>query len=155
MFRDWECLAAVTVSSVLYLKTTSLCAHCGYADFVPLNGNGWVCMLSAHDDMHAEAIIKELHPDRLPTYTKENTFRKARNIIWRVPGVNDEEVVAKKPLKVAIQKLIVDRFKPSKACRRWNAVAELSRSNITTAIAIVYFEKRGNKSMLEQWFISE
>ena len=155
MFLLWEGVDEVTLSVDHNLTTTSLFAHTGYGQYFPINENGWVGMLAAHDETHAEAIIKELHPDRLPTYTKENTFRKARNIIWRVPGVNDEEVVAKKPLKVAIQKLIVDRFKPSKARRSWNAAAELSRRNISTARAIAYFEKSGDKSMLENVFICE
>lgn len=154
-FIYWNTVDEVKLRPSCDLATTSLFAHTKYGHYFPINDNGWVGMLLAHDETHAESMLKQLHPEKLPAASQESTFRKARNIIWTVPGVDGEEVVAKKPLKVAVQKLLFDRFKPSKARRSWNAAAELSRRGLSTARAIAFFEKSGDKSMLENVFICE
>jgi len=155
-FIKWNTHHQLSLRSDLALNAmTSIFAHTTQGNYFPVKEAGWEGILTANDQANAEAMLKQLHPDNLPAATQSSTFRKARNIIWRVPGVDGAEVVAKKPLKVAIQKLLFDRFKPTKARRSWNAAAELSRRDISTARAIAYFEKSGDKSMLENVFICE
>lgn len=154
-FIYWNDNREVALLSSGDLTMTSVFAHTSHGQTFPINSGGWSGILTAHSDSDAERIVKQLHPEKLPEPSKDSTFRKARNIIWTVPGLNGEEVVVKKPHKVAIQKRLFDHFKPSKSRRSWNATAELSRRGISTARAIAFFEKSGDKSMLENVFICE
>lgn len=133
----------------------SIYAHRSNGRYYPYHQNGWRGMLIADNAAEAEKLAELLHPDNVPAATAETTLRKARNIIWTVPGPDGHTVVAKKPLKMHAHKRILDRFKPSKAHRSWIAAAELSRRGIPTAQPLAYFEKDNDKSMLQNLFVCE
>ena len=136
-------------------RLESIYAHRPRGRYYPHHQNGWQGVLIAENETEADKLAQRLHPDNLPEPKPENTLRKARNIIWTIPGPDGKTVVAKKPLKVAPHKRILDCFKPSKARRSWIAAAELSRRGIPTAQPLAYFEKDNDNSMLQNLFVCE
>jgi tRNA A-37 threonylcarbamoyl transferase component Bud32 len=132
----------------------SIFAHRRHGRYYPIRQNGWQGVVIADNAKQAEQIISQMRPDNLPQASEGNTLRKARNLIWTVPGPGGFEVVAKKPIKMHPHKRLLDRLKPSKARRSWIAAAELSRRGIATAQPLAYFEKQGG-SMLDNLFVCE
>jgi tRNA A-37 threonylcarbamoyl transferase component Bud32 len=133
----------------------SIFAHRQHGHYYPVNEGGWRGMVIADNSDAARELTQLLHPDNLPEAGSESTLRRARNLIWTVPGPDGRTVVAKKPIKMAIQKRLLDRFKPSKAKRSWIAAAELSRRDIPTAQPLAYFEKQGDGSLKQNLFVCE
>lgn len=133
----------------------SIYAHRSKGLYYPVNKDGWKGMVIADSAEQAGQLVAQLHPDNLPAATESTTLRKARNVIWTVPGINERTVVAKKPIKMHPHKRILDRFKPCKARRSWIAGAELSRRGIPTAQPIAYFEKQDDPSLLQNLFVCE
>ncbi|GAB4300617.1 MAG: hypothetical protein Kow0083_12460 [Methylophaga sp.] len=133
----------------------SIYAHRENGHYYPYQKNGWRGIVIADNAVAAQQLAEQLHPDNLPEPNQENTLRKARNIIWTVPGPNGTTVVAKKPIKMHPHKRLFDRFKPCKARRSWIAAAELSRRGIPTAAPLAYFELETDKSLLQNLFVCE
>lgn len=133
----------------------SIFAHRQQGQYYPINDGDWRGMVIADNSQAASELTQLLHPDNLPEANSDTTLRRARNLIWTVPGPDGRSVVAKKPIKMAIQKRLLDRFKPSKARRSWIAAAELSRRGIPTAQPLAYFEKRGDNSLKQNLFVCE
>jgi Lipopolysaccharide kinase (Kdo/WaaP) family len=52
-------------------------------------------------------------------------------------------------------KAFLDKFKPSKAKRSWNGAIELMRRGVATAQPIAYFEKTGDSSLKQNFFLCE
>jgi hypothetical protein len=52
-------------------------------------------------------------------------------------------------------KALLDRFKPSKARRSWNGAMELLRRGVNTAQPIAFFEKRGDNTLKQNFYICE
>lgn len=117
--------------------------------------SGWQGLLYAENQAEAENLRQQLQPGQLPEPQADNTLRKARNIIWRVENILDRPFIAKKPLKMHAHKRLLDRYRPSKAKRSWIAAAELLRRGIPTAKPIAYFEKTGDKSLLQNLYLCE
>lgn len=132
----------------------SIFAHRRQGHYYPIEQGDWRGMVIADSTAEAVKTIQRLHPDSLPGASKETTLRKARNLIWTVPGPDGREVVAKKPIKMHPHKRLLDKLKPSKARRSWIAAAELTRRGIATAEPLAYFEKQGG-SMLDNLFVCE
>lgn len=120
-----------------------------------VNDADWRGMIVANSAEEAEQIRTQLHPDNLPAADEQSLLRKARNAIWKVTGIDGEQVVVKKPLKMHPHKRLLDRHKPSKAHRSWNAAGEMLRRNVPTAKPIAYFDKVGDESQLNNYFICE
>lgn len=117
--------------------------------------DGWRGMFVASSAAAAGILQEVLHPARLPVPTKATTLRNARNVIWTIENPLIGKVVAKQPIKIALQKHLVDRFKPSKARRSWDAAAELMRRGIPTAEPIAYFERINDRSLKENYYICD
>lgn len=130
-------------------------AHRQQGQYYPVDKDGWRGMLIADSQVDAEARLQLLLPDNLPAAKDNTTLRKARNIIWTVPGPAGRTVVAKKPLKMPPHKWLLDHFKPSKSRRSWVAAAELSRRGIATAQPLAFFEKEGDHTKLQNFFVCE
>jgi tRNA A-37 threonylcarbamoyl transferase component Bud32 len=64
-------------------------------------------------------------------------------------------LVAKKPVRIAWHKRILDRKKPSKSLRSWNGTSELQRRGIQTPKVVAYFEHQDRTQQLGNWFICE
>jgi tRNA A-37 threonylcarbamoyl transferase component Bud32 len=147
---------------IVELKTSSapyplesIFAHRQQGHYYPINEGSWRGMVIADSLDAARELSQLLHPDNLPEANSDSTLRRARNLIWTVPGPDGRTVVAKKPIKMPIQKRLLDRFKPSKARRSWIAAAELSRRGIPTAQPLAYFEKHGDSSLKQNLFVCE
>ncbi len=117
--------------------------------------DGWHGLLYADNQAVANQLRQQLHPLHLPEPQTDNILRKARNIIWRVDNVLDRPFIAKKPLKMAAHKKLLDRWRPCKAKRSWIAAAELLRRGIPTAKPIAYFEKTADRSLLQNLYLCE
>jgi hypothetical protein len=50
---------------------------------------------------------------------------------------------------------LLDRFKPSKAKRSWNGAMELMRRGIATAAPVAYFERIGDKTLKQNFYVCE
>lgn len=133
----------------------SIFAHRRQGRYYPVSYRGWRGMVIANSTAEAVQTIQQLCPDNLPLATPNTTLRKARNLIWTVPGPGGRDVVAKKPIKMHPHKRLLDWFKPTKARRSWIAAAELSRRGIPTAQPLAYFEKVGDYSLLQNLFVCE
>ena len=109
----------------------------------------------SRDDAHK--LIAALKPEAIQPASSNTTMRNARNAIWTVghPIHPDRLLVVKSPVRIAWHKLILDRWKPSKALRSWNGTSELMRRGIETPKVVAYFEHRDAAHPLENWFVCE
>jgi tRNA A-37 threonylcarbamoyl transferase component Bud32 len=137
------------------IQLDAVFAHRQHGQYYPVKKDGWRGMLIANSKAEAQSILNQLLPDNLPVANDATTLRKARNIIWTVPGPDGRNVVAKKPLKMHPHKWLLDHFKPSKSRRSWTAAAELSRRDIPIAQPLAFFEKEGDRSKLQNFFVCE
>lgn len=135
-------------------KLEALHAHRKPGRYYSFDRDGWTGVYVAEGgEAQAAAVAEALHPDRLPAADETTTLRKARNLIWRVPGATGEQLVAKRPIKVQPHKRLIDRFKPSKARRSWTAAAELGRRGIPTAEPVAFFERAGDRSLMRNVYL--
>ncbi len=121
-----------------------------------IDSQPWFGLFVAVDAQEAEAIRPQWAPDRL-RINQETLLRKARNAIWTIPDPRDltGRLVVKKPLKVHWHKRFLDRNKPSKARRSWEAAAELLRRGIDTAMPVAFVERSGDITLIENYYICE
>ena len=117
--------------------------------------DGWKCLLIAENAEQAALLRQKLHPNFLPQATEQTTLRKARNVIWRVDDLLDKPVIIKTPLRMPPHKRLLDKFKPCKSKRSWNAAAELQRRGISTAQPIAYFERPNDDTLVENYYLCE
>ena len=118
---------------------------------------GWRGAVLASDPQQAALLQQQLTPGTLPAPTNDTLLRKARNAIWRIPDPHDpsQQLVSKKPLKMHPHKCLLDRFKPSKALRSWNAASELLRRGINTPAPVAWLEKVGDRTLTENIYVCE
>ncbi len=133
----------------------SLYRHARGKNLYGFEQDGWKGVLIAENASQAEELKLKLHPAYLPKATEANTLRKARNVIWRIDNLLDQTVVAKKPLRMPAHKRLLDKFKPCKSRRSWNAAAELLRRGIPTALPIAYFEQADDKTLTENYYLCD
>lgn len=119
--------------------------------------NGWQGLILAKDVAEAALLAQKLHPDLLQSPQKSETLRHARNAIWAVADPRDatQQLTIKQPIKMYPHKALLDRFKPSKAKRSWNGAMELMRRGIATAQPVAYFEKVGDTTCKQNFYICE
>ena len=117
----------------------------------------WRGIIRARSRKEAELLIGKLGPEVISKNKEQGSLRKARNAVWKVddPRALDGFVVVKKPRRLAFNKKITDRNKPSKALRSWNGTAQLMRRNIGTPSAVAYFESTDSSDMMNNWFICD
>ncbi len=132
-------------------------AHTENLQFFQFSEDGWQGLILAKGAKDAVLLIKNMHPDFLQNPDKNNALRHARNAIWTIDDPRDEsrQLTIKQPVKMYPHKSFLDRFKPSKAKRSWNGAMELMRRGIATAQPIAYFEKIGDTTLKQNFYICE
>lgn len=122
-------------------------------DYYLLQHGNWHGVFAAENPQQAAQLRAWLNPQHLPRPQADSLLRKARNAIWTLecPGVG--KFVAKQPLKQRAHKRLLDRRKPAKARRSWDAAAELLRRGISTAQPLAYLERRDDHSQLDNIYL--
>ena len=82
-------------------------------------------------------------------------LRKARKPSGLADRATRNGIGRKQPFRMPFTRKFFDRFKPSKALRSWNGASELLRRGIETARPVAYFEKPGDISLLQNYYICE
>lgn len=147
-----ELLAKPTLANKL-----SIYAHIEDAQYFRFNQNGWSGLVLAKDEIEANQLIQAIDPDTLNAPEKNQSLRHARNVIWAAEDPRDPaaQITIKQPVKMYPHKAFLDRFKPSKAKRSWNGAMELLRRGVGTAKPIAYFEKTGDKTLKQNFYVCE
>ena len=119
--------------------------------------NGWDGLILANNRAEADLLAEKLHPDSLLQPNKDGALRHARNAIWAVADPRNcaHQLTIKQPVKMYPHKAFLDRFKPSKAKRSWNGAMELMRRGVDTAQPVAYFEKIGDTTLKQNFYICE
>jgi Lipopolysaccharide kinase (Kdo/WaaP) family len=138
-------------------KNLTIHTHIEGLQYYKYNLNGWTGLILAKDATEANELGLSLNPDRLNAPQKAQSLRHARNVIWAAQDPRDatSQLTIKQPVKMYPHKAFFDRFKPSKAKRSWNGAMELLRRGVGTAQPIAYFEKAGDKSLKQNFYICE
>ncbi|MGB2831705.1 MAG: lipopolysaccharide kinase InaA family protein [Methylotenera sp.] len=132
-------------------------AHIQHQQYYTFSQEGWRGVLLAKDANEAKVLFRTLHPKKLQAPGKNEALRHARNAIWSIddPRYSDAKLTVKQPVKMHFHKAYLDRFKPSKAMRSWNGAMELLRRGVATAKPTAYFEKTGDTTLKENFYICE
>lgn len=146
-----------TVSRPALAKDLVIHAHIENFQYFRFDENGWQGLILAKDAAEAALLAQKLHPDLLQSPQKGESLRHARNAIWAVDDPRDvtKQITVKQPIKMYPHKALLDRFKPSKAKRSWNGAMELMRRGIATAQPVAYFEKVGDTTCKQNFYICE
>ena len=117
----------------------------------------WRGVVRARSREEADVLVEKLGPEVISKNKEQASLRKARNAVWKVEDPRDSSgfLVVKKPRRLAFNKKITDRNKPSKAQRSWNGTAELMNRNIGTPSAVAFFESTDPSDMMSNWFICD
>lgn len=145
------CSTAGTVPQVIAARPSE-----GYR-YYNYHTNVWRGVVCARSREEADTLMNALKPDAITPVSSETSLRNARNAIWTVDDPLSERnlLVAKKPVRIAWHKRILDRKKPSKSLRSWNGTSELQRRGIQTPKVVAYFEHQDRTQQLGNWFICE
>jgi len=156
VFLCWPAGAKIELkSSPNARERVSVYRHAPGRSLYEFEQDGWKGLLIAENAEHAAELKQKLHPAYLPEATETNTLRKARNVIWRLDEVLDKPIVVKKPLRMPPHKLLLDKFKPCKSRRSWNAAAELLRRGIPTGLPVAYFERADDKTLTDNYYLCD
>ncbi len=117
----------------------------------------WRGAILAENAAEADLLRLALNPANIAAPAKAAVLRKARNAIWTIADPRDpsRKLVIKQPVRMHLHKKFLDRFKPSKGLRSWNGASELLRRGVETARPIAYFEKVGDKTLTQNYYICE
>ncbi len=118
---------------------------------------GWSGLMVVRNQVEAAQLLEALNPETLSPPQKSDSLRHARNVIWTMPHPFDEngQVAIKKPVKMYWHKVLLDKNRPTKARRSWNGAMELLRRGIATPHPLAFFEKIGDKSLKQNFYICE
>lgn len=175
--RDGECLAtapAFISESPIYLrwpldqaiaikpnpqlaKNLAIHAHISGLQYYAFKQDGWSGLILAKDPAEATLLAEKLNPQMLSSPQKNAALRHARNAIWALPDPREpaHKVTVKQPVKMYPHKQLFDRFKPSKARRSWNGALELIRRGIDSARPVAFFEKTGDTTLKQNFYICD
>lgn len=131
--------------------------HIAGLQYYAFNQDGWFGLILAKDAAEAALLAETFNPQKLNSPQKDAALRHARNAIWALPDPRDAErkVTVKQPVKMYPHKQLFDRFKPSKARRSWNGALELLRRGIDSARPVAFFEKTGDTSLKQNFYICD
>ena len=117
----------------------------------------WRGVIRARSREEANVLAENLGPEAISQNKEQASLRKSRNAVWKVIDPRDANgfLVVKKPRRLAFNKKILDRNKPSKSLRSWNGTAVLMTHNIGTPSCVAYFESVDPKDMMNNWFICD
>ena len=158
IYLRWPINQAITVKPNTELaKDLAIHAHIPGLQYYPFNQDGWFGLILAKDAAEAAMLGLELHPEKLNSPQKDAALRHARNAIWALPDPRDtnRRITVKQPVKMYAHKQFFDRFKPSKAKRSWNGAVELLRRGIDTARPVAFFEKNGDTTLKQNFYICD
>jgi hypothetical protein len=146
-----------TAESPKLAKNLAIHAHIEGLNYYPFRQDNWFGLILAKDADEAALLAKQLNPAQLTSPQKEGALRHARNAIWAVtdPRHPERQITIKQPVKMYPHKAFFDRFKPSKAKRSWNGAIELLRRGIDTAHPVAFFEKQGDVSLKQNFYICD
>lgn len=132
-------------------------AHIADLEYFRYEENNWHGLILAKNAIEAQKLMLALNPEKLQAPDKHRSLRHARNAIWAIEDPRDQtrKLTIKQPIKMYPHKAFLDRFKPSKANRSWNGAIELLRRGIDTAQPVAYFEKIGDQSLKQNFYICE
>lgn len=156
IYLQWENDAPATLNPAL-AKELAIHAHVKYLQYFEFKAGSWQGLVLARDETDAELLVHKLHPESLYAPNKDGALRHARNAIWAVPDPRNttQQLTVKQPIKMYPHKAFLDRFKPSKAKRSWNGAMELMRRGVGTAQPVAYFEKIGDTTLKQNFYICE
>ncbi|NHC06300.1 hypothetical protein [Azonexus fungiphilus] len=119
--------------------------------------DGWRGMVRAADAAEAALLWQAIHPARLAPPARQTTLRHARNAIWTIddPRTPGYKLVVKQPVRIALHKRLLDRFKPSKALRSWNGSSELLRRGVDAAPPVAWFEREDDRGLTQNYYVCE
>lgn len=156
IYLVWQGNTDITVRRKL-AKDLVIHAHHATNQYYRMDEAGWQGLILARNAEEAALLMRHLHPNQLQAPKKEGALRHARNAIWAVPDPRntEQQLTVKQPIKMYPHKAFLDRFKPSKAKRSWNGAMELQRRGIGTAAPVAYFEKIGDSSLKQNFYVCE
>lgn len=139
------------------LKGLAIDWHAAGKTYYFFRENGWQGAVLAGDENEAARLLERIHPERIGTPPQAAILRHARNAIWTIDDPRQEgaKLVVKQPVKMHLHKKLLDRFKPSKALRSWSGTNELLRRGISAAPPVAYFEKCGDSSLMQNFYLCE
>lgn len=138
-------------------KDLAIYAHIAGHTYYPYNHNGWFGLILAKNADEAAMLAAQLNPEKLASPQKSDALRHARNAIWALPDPRDpnRKITVKQPVKMYPHKQFLDRLKPSKARRSWNGTLELLRRGIDAARPVAFFEKIGDSSLKQNFYLCD
>ncbi len=155
-------LAPQTIAQPILAKNLVIHAHVQGMQYFRYLQNGWDGLILASNQAEADLIAENLHPDTLLQPNRDEALRHARNAIWAVADPRNSnldnaeaKLTIKQPVKMYPHKALLDRFKPSKAKRSWNGAMELMRRGVATATPVAYFEKVGDRTLKQNFYVCE
>ncbi len=156
IYLRWDNPALTTPNPAL-AKDMAIHAHVKNLQYFEFKAGNWQGLVLASDEADAELLMQKLHPDTLQAPNKDGALRHARNAIWAIadPRNSAQQLTVKQPMKMYPHKAFLDRFKPSKAKRSWNGAMELMRRGVGTAQPVAYFEKMGDTTLKQNFYICE
>lgn len=158
IYLSWSASRPVSLKSTAdVLKDVAIHRHISGKTHFFFREKGWQGLVLAKDAAEAARLLQKIDPNRLAAPTSDTILRKARNAIWTIddPRIEGARLVVKQPVKMHLHKKLLDRFKPSKGLRSWNGTAELLRRGIDAAPPVAYFEKTGDTSLTQNYYLCE
>ncbi|MDX9706334.1 MAG: hypothetical protein RBT86_02015 [Azospira sp.] len=119
--------------------------------------NGWQGIVLAANARERDALLAAIRPEAIGAPVREATLRHARNAIWTIahPTRPERRLVVKQPVRVPWYKRLLDRNKPAKGLRSWSGAAELLRLGVGTATPVAWFEKVGDETRMQNFYLCE
>lgn len=158
LYIRWPKNKLITTKHTLILnKDLAIHAHVKGLQYYPFQQDGWFGLILAKSAEEALLLSQKLHPENLISPQKNNALRHARNAIWTLadPRNTTNKVTVKQPVKMYLHKMLLDKFKPSKAKRSWNGAMELMRRGVGTAQPIAFFEKIDDPTLKQNFYICD
>jgi len=156
LYVCWDARDDISVATA---KPIRLHAHVAGQRYIAYQQDGWKGLLLASDTQEVAQMLQFVRPDKLQAPGKEQALRHARNAIWSIADPRKSHqgqyLTVKQPQKMYAYKRLFDRFKPSKAQRSWDGAMELMRRGITTAMPVAYFEKIGDTTLKQNFYLCE
>lgn len=156
VYIDWPTATTVALQpGAGLLPDVAIDVHGGKALHF-FRADGWQGIVAAETPAAAQALLAALPPASLQVQ-RAAVLRHARNAIWSLPDPRDPAVrlVVKQPVKMHLHKQWLDRFKPSKALRSWSGTCELQRRGIGVAPPVAWFEKIGDTTLKQNFYVCE
>lgn len=156
VYIDWPATTAVALKpGAGLLPDVAIDVHGGKALHF-FRAEGWQGIVAAETQAAARALLAALPPASLQVQ-RAAVLRHARNAIWSVADPRDPaaRLVIKQPVKMHLHKQWLDRFKPSKALRSWSGTCELLRRGIGAAPPVAWFEKIGDTTLKQNFYLCE